>query len=238
MADNEQVLSVFRTEQKYYISKTASANLRRELDQILTRDEHSSKDGYMVRSLYFDTINNRDYMTKMDGDESRYKIRIRVYSHDSQSCKLEVKKKDDDLESKISIWIDKSDAEELARLNYSVLTKYFSQSQDAVYLYTLLQRGVYRPVVLTEYDRLAYIYPLFDTRITLDSGLKSSESNFDLFCEDPGYTKLLNEKDILEIKYNEKLVRFISDIMKKYNLTRCSASKYCISRKVFCDFNF
>ena len=101
-----------------------------------------------------------------------------------------------------------------------------------------MQLGLYRPVVMVEYDRLAYFHPLYNTRITFDYNIKSSESNFDLFDKKINYTNIFNDYVILEVKYNKKLLGFISDILKKQKLTMLSISKYCISRKVFYDFNY
>lgn len=234
----ELTSSVFRNEKKYFIPYRDALSLRGKFDEVLKRDEYSDASGYMVRSLYFDSINNIDYKTKLAGVEVRKKIRLRIYSARSHRCKLELKEKNGDLQHKISIWIDKEDALELVRCNYSILTKYFVKSKDAVGIYTIMVMGCYRPVSMVEYDRIAYIYPLYNTRITIDMNVRSSESDWDLFSEKILYTVLLKEEVILEVKYNLKLVRFISDILKQYHLTQCSVSKYCMGRKVFTDFEF
>lgn len=234
----ESALSVFRNEKKYLVPYRNAVAIRGKLDEILARDEHSETAGYMVRSLYFDSINNIDYKTKLAGVQRRKKIRIRSYSPDAEKCKLEMKEKDGDLQHKVSLWIAREDAQELSKLNYSALTKYFDESQDAVLIYTTMVMGGYRPVVLVEYDRSAYIYPVYNTRITVDMNLRSSESNLDLFCDRPVYTVLMKEDVILEVKYNQRLVRFLSDILRRYHLTQCSVSKYCMGRKIFHDFEF
>ncbi len=234
----ESALSVFRNEKKYLVPYRNAVAIRGKLDEILARDEHSETAGYMVRSLYFDSINNIDYKTKLAGVQRRKKIRIRSYSPAAEKCKLEMKEKDGDQQHKVSLWIAREDAQELSKLNYSALTKYFDESQDAVLIYTTMVMGGYRPVVLVEYDRSAYIYPVYNTRITVDMNLRSSESNLDLFCDRPVYTVLMKEDVILEVKYNQRLVRFLSDILRQYHLTQCSVSKYCMGRKIFHDFEF
>lgn len=231
-------LSVFRNENKYLISHIDSLSIGEKLDKMLMRDSHSKTEGYIVRSLYFDSINNLDYRTKLAGTEKRKKIRIRIYSPNTTECKLELKQKDGDLQHKISVWISNDDALELSKMNYSVLIKYFCESQAATVIYTTMALGCYRPVVLVEYDRIAYTYPLYNTRITIDMNIRSSESNLDLFSQNPLYTVLMDEQNVLEIKYNQKLVRFISDILQPYHLTRCSVSKYCLGREVFAYFDF
>lgn len=235
---NKPAVSVFRSENKYLISKEDALALREKLDRVLTRDIHGESGGYLVRSLYFDSIENQDFNLKLAGVEIRKKIRIRTYSADADKCKLEVKQKNGDLQHKVSLWITREEAGELTRGNYSVLTRYFDQSPDAVYIYTVMVMGCYRPVVLVEYDRVAYTHPLYSTRITLDMYLRSSETNFDLFSKEPVYTPQMLESHVLEVKYNEKLLVFLSEILKSFHLTKCSVSKYCISRKIFYDFNF
>jgi len=234
----EGALSVFRNEKKYLVPYGKALSIQGKLDEILARDGHSEAAGYVVRSLYFDSVNNIDYKTKLAGVERRKKIRLRIYSADARECKLELKEKEGNLQHKVSLWISREDAQELSKINYSVLTKYFEGSQDAVLIYTTMVMGGYRPVVLVEYDRMAYTYPVYDTRITVDMNLRSSESNLDLFSERPGYMVLMKEEAVLEVKYNQKLVRFISDVLRQYHLTQCSVSKYCMGRKVFCDFEF
>ncbi len=55
----ESALSVFRNEKKYLVPYRNAVAIRGKLDEILARDEHSETAGYMVRSLYFDSINNK-----------------------------------------------------------------------------------------------------------------------------------------------------------------------------------
>ena len=234
----ETTLSVFRNEKKYLVPYSNAVSIKGKLEEILARDEHSEAEGYMVRSLYFDSVNNIDYKTKLAGVQRRKKIRIRSYSPDAARCKLEMKEKDGDLQHKVSLWIAREDAQELSKLNYGALTKYFDESQDAVLIYTTMVMGAYRPVVLVEYDRIAYTYPVYNTRITVDMNLRSSESNLDLFSDRPVYTVLMKEEADLKVKYNQRLVGFLADILRQYHLTQCSVSKYCMGRKIFCDFEF
>ena len=73
----ETSLSIFRNEKKYLVPYMKAASIRGKLDEILVRDKHSEALGYMVRSLYFDSINNIDYKTKLAGVQKRKKIRLR-----------------------------------------------------------------------------------------------------------------------------------------------------------------
>ena len=232
------ILSVFRNENKYYISFDKYINLKSKLDKILKRDEYSKENSYIVRSLYFDSINNIDFRTKLGGTNIRKKIRLRVYDLKSNKCKLEMKQKNANLQHKISLWIDREDVNKLIKGEYSVLTKYFSKSKEALLIYKTMVLGCYKPVVMVEYDRIAYVYPRYNTRLTFDMNVRSSESNFNLFDENIMFTTLINQKVILEVKYNDKLMGFISNVLKPYKLTQLAVSKYCSGRKVFYDFEF
>lgn len=233
-----EVLQIYRSECKYIIPTTYMAELKSKLDVILKKDENSKEGSYIVRSLYFDSINNIDFNTKLAGTQIRKKIRIRVYDPKDKKCKIEMKKKDGDLSHKISLWITKDDALDLIKCKYNVLTKYFDKNKESIEIYNTMSLGLYKPVVMVEYDRVAYTYPMYDTRLTFDYNIRSSESNFNLFDEKIMYNHLFDEQVILEVKYNEKLMRFISEILKPYKLTRTSISKYCMGRKVYYDFNY
>ena len=149
-----------------------------------------------------------------------------------------MKKKNGDYSHKISVWIEKKDAINLIKCKYSVLKKYFDKSKEVLEIYTAMCLGCYRPVVMVEYERIAYTYPLYNTRLTFDFNIRSSESNFNLFDNKVIYNTIINNETILEVKYNEKLMGFINEVLKPFKLTRISISKYCLGRKVFYDFDY
>ena len=62
-----------------------------KLSHILQVDKHSKYEGYEIRSLYFDSIDDRDFQEKEDGIEIRRKIRLRNYGSNSTFAKLEMK---------------------------------------------------------------------------------------------------------------------------------------------------
>ena len=234
----DQTLSVYRSENKYIITLPEMKELMMKFDSFLKRDDSSKGGGYIVRSLYFDSINNEDFDSKLAGENIRKKIRIRVYDPKSKKCKLEMKEKIGDNQHKISLWITKSDAISLTKGEYGVLTKYFETSPDTIKIYSTMNLGCYRPVVMVEYNRLAFMHDLYNTRITFDYNIKSSETNFDLFDTGIMYQQISFDNIILEVKYNETLLDFISKLLKPYMLNRESVSKYCMGRKVFYDFNY
>lgn len=231
-------LSVYRNEDKYLISYIQAMSLKEKLDCFLKKDAHSGTGGYVVRSLYFDSIDGRDFFSKIDGNEQRKKIRLRLYNPADSVCKLELKQKNGDLQHKVSVLLDREEARQIISGNMGVLRSHFGHSETALRLYAVMKQGCYRPAALIEYDRFAYTFPQFNTRLTLDMHVRSKEGDMDLFSASPRYVPILNDMVILEVKYNEKLMGFISDILRPYHLTKTSVSKYCWGRKVFYELTY
>lgn len=222
-----------RKEIKYIVPIGHALSIRKQLDQLLTRDSYCSAGTYSVRSLYFDSINNTDFSDKIAGLYNRKKIRLRIYNSNSSLCKLEIKHKAGDWQQKQSCIISASDAMELAHGNYSILKHYFHKHETAIEAYRIMMQGQYHPVVQIEYNRIAYVYPLYDIRVTLDMDIRSSESNMNIFSFDTNYIPVMPDNLILEVKYNGKLMGFISDTLSQFNLTQCSYSKYCSGRQIY-----
>ena len=220
---------VTRVEKKYEINEFTALNLKSILCKTLIQDSHNTNDGYMVRSLYFDTFYNNDYFDKENGLEYRRKIRLRTYDPRSQFLKLELKQKEGDYQHKYSLTIPKNMAQRLLDGHYEVLKELNNDFADK--LYTIMQTNLYRPKCIVEYKRLAYIVKENNTRITIDSDLKSSESNMDIF--NPSLSlNTVTSKTILEVKYNNFLLSYVKDIIDNTNKSQTSASKYCMSRYI------
>lgn len=231
-------LSAFRKEIKYIIPLAKLSEVKRCLEKLMVRDSHCIKDAYTIRSVYFESINNIDFAQKLAGIDVRKKVRLRIYNGDDSLCKLELKQKKGDWQNKQSLILSKDDAEALLAGRYEVLKRYFQNSETAVKAYNIMRLGCYRPVVMVEYDRLAYQYPLYDTRITLDMDIRSTEANLNIFSSSVNYVPIMYERAVLEIKYSGKCMGFVRDAFGRFNLTQSSYSKYCSGRKVFYDFNY
>lgn len=227
-----------RNEIKYVMPLEKAIAVNHQLESMLQKDTYSFDGYYSVRSVYFESINNIDFNDKIAGIDTRKKLRIRIYNNDVSVCKLEIKQKNGDLQQKHSLLISVDDAGELLYGNYGVLKNYFAGSETSLKAYAIMAQGCYRPVVQIEYDRYAYKYPMYDTRITLDMNIRTSESNMDIFSSDINYIPILHEGAVLELKYSGKLMGFISNMLSRFNLTQESYSKYCSGRKVYYDFNY
>ena len=67
---------VTREEKKFLINIDEFRSKSHYLDMLMIQDEHNGTDGYIIRSLYFDTIYDDDFFEKLEGVETRRKIQI------------------------------------------------------------------------------------------------------------------------------------------------------------------
>lgn len=221
-----EVLKTFRHEQKYVISYDEMLHLREKFNEVLKIDRSYS--GYMIRSLYFDSIEDNDYYDKLGGEVNRKKIRLRIYDTKSNKVKLELKSKFDTHQIKESLIITKDDAEKLIKEDYSVLLNYSNEIAQKIYV--ILKKGIYKPKIIIEYQRIAYTTNT-TTRLTFDYNIKSSTNINKFFKENINYDNLTSNKDIvLEVKFDRFLEPYISNILSSYQSQFQSVSKYVMGR--------
>jgi len=220
------VLKTFRHEYKFVIPYDEMLRLREKFNKLLDIDRNYN--GYMIRSLYFDSVDDEDYYDKLNGEMNRKKIRLRIYDSKGELVKLELKAKYDYHQLKESLIIKKEDAKELIKGNYNILLNY--QEDLAKRIYIILMSGYYKPKVIIEYQRIAYMGKT-TTRITFDFEIKSSTNIADFFEDNVNYIENIDKKDVvLEVKFDRLLEPYISTILDKYISRSQSVSKYIMGR--------
>ena len=83
----------YRHEWKIELSPSDLLILRQRLRRVLQPDTHAVDGRYLIRSLYFDTPEDRALREKLDGVSRREKFRIRYYNGDVSCIHLEKKSK-------------------------------------------------------------------------------------------------------------------------------------------------
>lgn len=101
-----------------------------------------------------------------------------------------------------------------------------------VKLVLLMKTKLLRPKVIIEYERIPYVYPQGNVRITMDLNISSSHRS-DLFLEEkiPLRPILPAGMHILEVKYDEYLPDMIYRIVQLSNLRPTAFSKYYLGRR-------
>lgn len=223
------MLDKYRREIKYIISVNDFYRLKNYLEAYLKPDEHSGECGYTVRSLYFDSHNDRDFFDVVDGLMEKRKIRLRIYSLDSQKVKLEYKCKSGVDGRKMSMTISREEALRMAEGDYSFLLA--KRDFFATKLYARLKTGGYRPKIIVDYNRVAYLYTPNDTRITFDSNINASIISSGFFEKDAARKPIMEPGiGVLEVKYNGFLFGHLKKALEAIDTLTTSSSKYANSR--------
>ena len=228
---------VFRREKKFLITLDEYYRFGGRLAEVMAQDVNNGNEGYVIRSLYFDTPEDQDFYEKEDGVEVRRKIRLRIYDPDSPFAMLEMKQKQGENQKKRSLRLGREDAEALSRGEYSCLLPY--TDSFAMECYGLMNMLCYRPKAIVEYQRKAYVASENKTRITFDFAIKATESDFRLF------SPVLNQNPVLdpylvvmEVKYNGFMLSYIKQMVSLEGKTPTSVSKYCLSRSAGLHYLF
>lgn len=131
---------VFREEKKYLISLPEALQACHRLAQVMHEDPHNGISGYPVRSLYFDTLDDRDFHEKAAGVELRRKLRLRSYDPAADFAMLEMKQKQGASQLKRSLRVTREDAQALTRGDYAPLLRYpesFAAEMDPVHIFPI-----------------------------------------------------------------------------------------------------
>ena len=231
-----ETTNIYRREDKYWLNPAQAVLLSRKLKLLLHGDRNSLQPDYLVRSIYFDSLDDQDYHDKLDGVDTRQKVRLRSYNPTSDRVRLEVKRKIGEHQHKASLWLTRSQAQDFLANRYTSLRDVILKNNDLQSLYPLLITKCYRPKVWCEYHRMAFTHPLGDLRITIDHDIRTSETNFDLFAETTPQAATLIEGAVLEVKANATPPAFVVAILSPLGLERLALSKYCHSRLNYYEF--
>lgn len=228
---------VMRSERKFLLSLEEFYRLDGYFSGFLTPDKHNGQTGYKIRSLYFDSLDDRDFYEKEDGLEIRRKIRIRAYNPGDQWAYLEMKQKQGANQLKRSLKMNRDDVYAMIRGDYNILLKY--PEPFAAECFGIMNMHAYRPKTVIEYQRKAYTAKENEIRLTFDHHVKANENNLDIFLPelpfDPVWDPYLV---VFEVKYNGFLLSYIKDAVNRCEKSELSVGKYCMGRSASLHYLF
>lgn len=218
----------YRHEIKRLLSPPQRLLLEQRIRAVMSRDIHGINNGsYYIRSIYFDTITDKAYTEKEAGISDREKIRIRFYNYQDDLIKLERKEKHGDLIHKDSMTISKDIADAMMHNDYSSLPDYFQPLSD--YVYGIAHSESLHPVVVVDYLRTAYVFPVGDVRITFDALLQAGSPSIPVWKQDECFD-VLGDDTILEIKFDRYLPDHIRGLLGSVCSQQMALSKYVLCR--------
>lgn len=225
------MLDVSRRELKYLLTLSEAQDRMQKLSGIMEPDVHGGADGYLVRSLYFDTLFDSDFEDKVAGYDKRQKVRLRVYGANSDVVKLELKEKEGNCQRKRSLFLTRQEAKQMMDADYTFLME--RPESLAHWLYTFLTTRIYRPKCIVEYDRVAYYRQENDTRVTFDCNLRATEADLNSFLEHPQCYPVSSPGEVtMEVKYRGFLYTYIKQTISHTGQMQISNSKYCRARSL------
>lgn len=223
----------YRNEWKYVLTNQDLSLLKSRLEQVMQLDPHTPKNGrYLIHSLYFDDYKDTSLYTTNSGLTERFKWRIRYYGDDLTYIVLEKKEKLDGRCHKKSckLTIDEYNAivsDNILDIVYDTDKKLIKELAKDVLIYD------YRPKVIVDYERVAFVEEITNVRITFDMKISGSYE-LDHFL-DGNYTKFYVQpsgQNVLEVKFDYILPSYIRKIVESYGYNQQSFSKYYYGRKI------
>ena len=218
-----------RHEEKYICSDRQLELLERRLSLIMQKDANQTGDSYRIRSLYFDTVDDRFYHECLSGVDKRRKYRIRFYDMDDSFFRLERKDTEGTLKQKYSEAMSRDGV--LKVLNGDSVSE--SGEELMQEFYAMQQTEGLHPVTVIDYRRTAFIYSVGNVRVTIDRDISCTHRTQDLLDRFVIlFPVMMPGKHILEVKYDRILPGFIGKVLNTGELERVSFSKYAYARSV------
>ena len=223
-----------RFELKYLLTLQQAELFKTALKAYLKPDEHS--DGhYALTSLYYDSPNLRCYWEKVDGVKFRRKLRIRRYETGKTLLPetpvfVEIKQRIDRVTQKRRVILPYADA--LRLCNQREIPEHAPDDRATIEeIYAFTWQYNLRPASIVRYLRQAFVGSDYDLglRVTFDTDLTAQTKPLQLDAPPDGMLMLPANFTVMEIKVNERIPYWLTELVAAHNLQMVRVSKYCKS---------
>ncbi len=218
----------FRHESKFEINYADFLMLQLRLPVILQRDIHAINGSYEIRSLYFDTPNDKALREKIDGVNHREKYRMRYYNGDTGLIKLEKKSKQNGLCNKQSTVISEQEAQWIVEGNIDWMIR--SDRELCRELYTKMKGTGLKPKTIVDYTRLPFVYGPGNVRVTLDYNIRTGMGVTDFLNPETITIPAGERAVVLEVKWDEFLPNIVKQAVALDSRRESAFSKYAKCR--------
>lgn len=227
----DRIIKKYRSEWKYCENEATLLVLKQRLSTILKYDSYAGENGkYTIHSMYFDDYKDTCARENVSGEGKRFKYRIRYYNHSSDKLFLEKKEKQNSYCYKRKCAVSLEEYEQL--LNGREAEVFWSTEDPLLKEFCIdIMTKRFKPKVIINYEREAFVEELSDVRVTLDYNISASDE-FDRFL-DGDYLKipiLEKKKHVLEVKFNDLLPSYIRRALQASTFLQRSFSKYYLGR--------
>ena len=225
-----------RFELKYLITLQEAEKFKTRLRAYLVPDEHGNNNGcYTLANLYYDSPDFRCYWEKEAGVKFRRKLRIRRYEAggvivDDTPVFLEIKQRVDRVTQKRRAILPYREA--LRLCNDRQIPNYAPDDKAVIEeIFVFLWQYNLRPVSIVRYDRQAFIGTENDIglRVTFDTALSFQVHQLHLHEQSSSLPLLAANLVVMEIKVNERIPYWLTEMIAAHNFQMVRVSKYCRS---------
>ena len=182
--------------------------------------------------MYFDDYKDKAVYTTNSGLSKRFKWRIRYYGDDLSYIILEKKEK---VESRCHKKSCKITVDEYNQIISGDVTDLIFETKKKLIKELAVDMLIhsYKPKVIIDYERIAYVEEITNVRITFDMKISASYEleNF-LDGNYQSFYILPSGMNLLEVKFDNILPSHIGNIVESYGFNQCSFSKYYYGRKI------
>lgn len=218
----------YRHEWKIEVSGTDLLVLRQRLSCVLKPDPHAVDGQYLIRSLYFDTPEDKALREKLDGVSRREKFRIRYYNADTSCIHLEKKSKLAGLGRKDTAALTPEQAQKIVDGELSWMAG--SEAPLIVELYSKMRTQRLRPKTIVDYTREPFVYSPGNVRVTLDYNIRTGLSCTDFLNTACPTIPVPDSPAILEVKWDAFLPDAVRDLVQLPGRRSSAFSKYAVCR--------
>jgi len=220
----------YRHEIKYQLYYSDYIVLVNRLKHFMMLDKNSGeKNQYFIRSVYFETSDNKALNEKVDGVNQREKFRLRFYDMKELFIRLEKKMKKNGLCLKVSCRVTRDECENIIRGDIAFLKNHKEPLLNELY-FKMTTTGL-RAKTIVDYHREAYVYRPGNVRVTFDHDIRTSLQVIDMFQSSlPSAQILQGQSIVLEVKFDEFLPRIIQDLIQTNRHRPQAISKYAFAR--------
>jgi len=222
-----------RYEIKYYLPESNIAEFREKIQQRMGEDANKRDSSKRITSLYYDSTDLRFYWEKIEGLRFRRKLRIRAYGepekiNDDTIVFVEIKQRVNKVTQKRRIPLTYKEAKMLCDdrtnpENPAVRDAFVNE------VLTLSETADLQPMVITSYHREAFVGVDADLglRITMDHRVQGRNTDFDLGTNAANKFIIPSHLSIVEVKANERVPTWYTDLAAELGLDVVRVSKYC-----------
>ncbi|PCJ41441.1 MAG: vacuolar transporter [SAR86 cluster bacterium] len=222
-----------RYEIKYYLPESTIPEFRERVQARMGVDANKNDKSRRITSLYYDSSDLRCYWEKIEGLRFRRKLRIRAYGepeniNDDTIVFVEIKQRVNRVTQKRRIPLSYREAKILCDERKDPENPAVQQAFiNEVLVFS--ETANLQPTVITTYHREAFVGIDADLglRITMDHRVQGRGNDFNLGTSAANKFIIPQHISIVEVKANERVPTWFTDLAAELSLDVIRVSKYC-----------